>query len=280
MPISAFRRPCRGLRRGAGVPGEERPDTLPAGLGRSGRVKGPCPRPYGAAGRTNPLTRPSLKTRQRPAQGLEGALSEWMGVKARAATAQRLGLDAQERPQRSGLVAGVLFPQPPATWRTPPEGRRRRSCSALLWGLGVHPEQVPCNRPRVAQRIGAGGGARNRLAGFVYPARDLSNAFPAVLDALGRQSGTFEHCKRSLRKRPCFASGIGTEAPCRRLAWIYSVNMSSVSGSRSGASCGACWPPSITPLIPAFAIRFLRSRSSVAMWFLPLPRQPNSGLSL
>ena len=61
-PISAFRRPLPGALspRGRGA-GEERPDTLPAGLGRSGRVKGPCPRPCGAAGRTNPLTRPPLK---------------------------------------------------------------------------------------------------------------------------------------------------------------------------------------------------------------------------
>ena len=68
-----LRRPCRGLSpRGRGA-GEERPDTLPAGLGRSGRVKGPCPRPYGAAGRTNPLTRPSLEKRARgPRRGLRG----------------------------------------------------------------------------------------------------------------------------------------------------------------------------------------------------------------
>ena len=112
---------------GQGCRGKSAPDTLPAGLGRSGRVKGPCPRPYGAAGRTNPLTRPSLKTRQRPAQGLGGALPEWMGVKARAATAQRLGLDAQERPPRSGLVAGVLFPS-----RLPRGERPRRPPEALL----------------------------------------------------------------------------------------------------------------------------------------------------
>lgn len=31
--------------------------------GRCGRVKGPCPRPCGAAGRTNPLTRPPLRDR-------------------------------------------------------------------------------------------------------------------------------------------------------------------------------------------------------------------------
>ena len=182
------------------MPGEERPRHPAGRLGSLRSRQGAVSSPLRGCGPHQPLDPPFTEKRARgPRRGLRGTVGG-MGVKARAATAQRLGLDAQERPQRSGLVAGVLFPQPPATWRTPPEGRRRRSCSALLWGLGVHPEQVPCNRPRVAQRIGAGGGARNRLAGFVYPARDLSNAFPAVLDALGRQSGTLEHCKRSLRK--------------------------------------------------------------------------------
>ena len=94
---------------------------------RSGRVKGPCPRPYGAAGRTNPLTRPSLKTRQRPAQGLEGHCRSGWGSRLAQRHAQRLGLDAQERPPRLRAGGWGAFPQPPATWRTPPEGRRRRS---------------------------------------------------------------------------------------------------------------------------------------------------------
>ena len=122
-----------------------------------------------------PFTR---KTRQRPAQGRRGTVG-WMGVKARAATAQQLGLDAQERPQRSGLVAGVLFPQPPATWRTPPEGRRKALLPLIfaseVWGFrGRHAPQrsgLERNRPSEAQ-----GGP------FVYP---------------GFRS---EHDKRSLRK--------------------------------------------------------------------------------
>ena len=44
------------------------------------------------------------------AQGLGGALPEWMGVKARAATAQRLGLDAQERPNAPGWWLGCFSP--------------------------------------------------------------------------------------------------------------------------------------------------------------------------
>jgi len=35
---------------------------------------------------------------------------EWKGVKARAATAKRLGLDALERPNAHGWWSGALFP--------------------------------------------------------------------------------------------------------------------------------------------------------------------------
>lgn len=165
-PYKRLRRPCRGpLAEGQGCRGKSAPDTLPAGLGRSGRVKGPCPRPCGAAGRTNPLTRPSLeKTRQRPAQGLGGALSEWMGVKARAATAQRLGLDAQERPQRSGLVAGGAFP--------------------------------PSRLPRGERPRRAAGGALDLLLLRAVSEKQLS-APSARRTRFGSGS---EHCKRSLRK--------------------------------------------------------------------------------
>ena len=240
------------------MPGKSAPDTLPAGLGRSGRVKGPCPRPYGAAGRTNPLTRPSLKTRQRPAQGLEGHCRSGMGVKARAATAQRLGLDAQERPQRSGLVAGDALP--PAACHVanapggPPEALLPLIFASEVWGFGGGTPPEPGHKGTDQ--------AKRREGPLCILALDLSTTNEVCVSA------------------PLLRFGIGTEAPCRRLAWIYSVNMSSVSGSRSGASCGACWPPSITPLIPAFAIRFLRSWSSAITWFRALPFQPNSGLSL
>ena len=132
---------CRGLSPRAGVPGKSAPDTLPAGLGRSGRVKGPCPRPYGAAGHTNPLTRPSLEKRARGrAGGLEGTV-RWMGVKARAATAQQQALTPRNDPNAPGWWLGVLFPQPPATWRTPPEGRRRALLPLIfaseVWGFGA-----------------------------------------------------------------------------------------------------------------------------------------------
>ena len=114
--------------RGRGA-GEERPDTLPAGLGRSGRVKGPCPRPLRGCGPHQPLDPPFTRKRARgPRRGLRGTVGVDGGQGSRlAATAQRLGLDAQERPQRLGWWLGVLFPQPPATWRTP-----RRPPEALL----------------------------------------------------------------------------------------------------------------------------------------------------
>ena len=123
-------------RRGAGVPGEERPRHPAGRLGSLRSRQGAVSSPLRGCGPHQPLDPPSArKTRQRPAQGLGGALSEWMGVKARAATAQRLGLDAQERPQRSGLVAGGAFPpsrlplgeRPPAG---PPEALLICSCFA------------------------------------------------------------------------------------------------------------------------------------------------------
>lgn len=69
--------------RGAG--GRAPPAPTHGGWGRSSRVKGPSPRPCGAAGRTNPLTRLPLENAP---QGHCRA-PEWKGVKVRAATAQR-----------------------------------------------------------------------------------------------------------------------------------------------------------------------------------------------
>ena len=112
MPISAFRRrPCRGLRRGAGVPGKSAPDTLPAGLGRSGRVKGPCPRPYGAAGRTNPLTRPSLEKRARgPRRGLEGHCRSGWGSRLAQRPRSGLALTPRNDPHAPGWWLGCFSP--------------------------------------------------------------------------------------------------------------------------------------------------------------------------
>ena len=131
--------PAGGLAEGQGCRGKSAPDTLPAGLGRSGRVKA-VSAPCGGCGPHQPLDPPSTrKTRHRPAQGLGGALSEWMGVKARAATAQRLGLDAQERPQRSGLAAGGALP--PAACHVanapggPPEALLPLIFASEVWGF-------------------------------------------------------------------------------------------------------------------------------------------------
>ena len=116
-------------RRGAGVPGEERPRHPAGRLGSLRSRQGAVSSPLRGCGPHQPLDPPSTrKTRHRPAQGLGGALSEWMGVKARAATAQRLGLDAQERPQRSGLVAGGALPPS----RLPRGERPRRAAGGAL----------------------------------------------------------------------------------------------------------------------------------------------------
>lgn len=146
-------------RRGAGVPGEERPRHPAGRLGSLRSRQGAVSSPLRGCGPHQPLDPPSTrKTRHRPAQGLGGALSEWMGVKARAATAQRLGLDAQERPQRSGLVAGGAFPPAACHVANAPGGpsetillcsasaspargdtgfRRKLICGALAVSLGV-----------------------------------------------------------------------------------------------------------------------------------------------
>lgn len=144
-PWKRLRRPCRGpLAEGQGCRGKSAPDTLPAGLGRSGRVKGPCPRPYGAAGRTNPLTRPLLEKRARgPRRGLWGHCRSGWGSRLAQRPRSGLALTPRNDPNAPGWWLGVLFPQPPATWRTPPEGRRRRSRSALASrGFGETPKRA------------------------------------------------------------------------------------------------------------------------------------------
>ena len=147
----------------------------PAGrLGSLRSRQGPCPRPTGLRA-TNPLDPPfTRKTRQRRA-GRRGTVG-WMGVKARATTAPRQQHDAQERPQLRAGGWGA-FPQPPATWRTP------RRCvgddlTLLCFGVSGFTLSSVCNRPRVAQRIGAGGGARNRLAGLCIQHATCPTPFP------------------------------------------------------------------------------------------------------
>ena len=91
---------------GSGCRGKSAPAPTHGGWGRSRRVKGPSPRPCGAAGRTNPLTRLPLETRHR---ATAGRLS---GRGSRFAQRPRSGpdLDALERPQRSGLVVRGALP--------------------------------------------------------------------------------------------------------------------------------------------------------------------------
>ena len=115
--------PAGAFAEGQGCRGKSAPDTLPAGLGRSGRVKGPCPRPCGAAGRTNPLTRPPLEKRARgPRRGLRGTVGVDGGQGSRSERPRSgLALTPRNDPNAPGWWLGVLFPQPPATWRTPPE---------------------------------------------------------------------------------------------------------------------------------------------------------------
>ena len=120
--------PAGALAEGQGCRGKSAPDTLPAGLGRSGRVKGPCPRPCGAAGRTNPLTRPPLEKRARgPRRGLEGHCRSGWGSRLAQRPRSGLALTPRNDPNASG--AGGWGCSSPS--RLPrgerPGGRRRRS---------------------------------------------------------------------------------------------------------------------------------------------------------
>lgn len=156
MPYKRLRRPCRGpLAEGQGCRGKSAPDTPPAGWGRSGRVKGPCPRPFGAAGRTNPLTRPALEKRPQARAGAwRGTVGVDGGQGSRSDRAAAPALTPRNDPNAPGWWLGVLSPQPPATWRTPPEGRRRRSCSALvlLWLRAVSQKRL--SAPSACGRTG------------------------------------------------------------------------------------------------------------------------------
>ena len=132
--------PAGGLRRGAGVPGKSAPTPC-----RQAWVapvaSGAVSSPLRGCGPHQPLDPPFTEKRARgPRRGLRGTVGG-MGVKARAATAQRLGLDAQERPQRSGLVAGGALP--PAACHVanapggPPEALLPLIFASEVWGFGA-----------------------------------------------------------------------------------------------------------------------------------------------
>ena len=159
---SASGGPAGGLSPRAGVPGKSAPDTLPAGLGRSGRVKGPCPRPCGW-GRTNPLTRPPLEKRARGRAGAWRGTVGWMG--------SRLA----QRPRSSLALTPRNDPNAPGWWL---------GCSS------------PSRLPRGERPGEAAGGALDLLLLRAVSEKHLS-APSARRTRFGSGS---EHCKRSLRK--------------------------------------------------------------------------------
>ena len=114
---------------------EERPRHPAGRLGSLRSRQGAVSSPLRGCGPHQPLDPPSTRKRARgPRRGLRGTVGVDGGQGSRS-DAQRLGLDAQERPQRPGWWLGVLFPQPPATWRTPrrpPEALLICSCFALF----------------------------------------------------------------------------------------------------------------------------------------------------
>ena len=111
-------------RRGAGVPGEERPRHPAGRLGslrsRQGAVSSPL---RGPAGRTTPLTRPPLEKRATgPHRGLEGHCRSGWGSRLAQRPRSNSALTPRNDPNAQGRRLGVLFPQPPATWRPAPGG--------------------------------------------------------------------------------------------------------------------------------------------------------------
>ena len=105
-----LRRPPGAFATWQGCRGKSTPTPCRQLGGRFGRVKGPCPRPCGAAGRTNPLTRPAL---EKPPQARAGAGWRcWSGWGSRLAQRPRSGpgLDAQERPHAPGWWLGCFSP--------------------------------------------------------------------------------------------------------------------------------------------------------------------------
>ena len=240
----------------AGVPGKSTPTPcrqLGVASVASRAVSSPC----GAAGRTNPLTRPALEKPPQARAGLGMALLEWMGGQgSRSDRAAAPALTPRNDPTLRAGGWGCFSPS-----RLPRGERPRRAV-----GDDLAFEPLGFSNPRATASGARSEAPRVKLTGgelHLAPSRQQGrHGFPQETHLWRLTFG----------KGGCWGASAAPLGP-------YSLNMSRVSGSRSGASCGPCWPPSITPLIPAFAIR-LRSRSSVAMWFLPLPRQPNSGLSL
>ena len=119
--ISAFRRPCRGLSpRGRGA-GEERPRHPAGRLGSLRSRQGAVSSPLRGCGPHQPLDPPFTEKRARgPRRGLEGHCRSGWG--SRLAQRPRSGLALTPRNDPHAPAGGWgAFPQPPATWRTPPE---------------------------------------------------------------------------------------------------------------------------------------------------------------
>ena len=178
-----LRRPSGGVRHVAGVPGEEHP-RHPAGsrvasVASRGRVLA-----LRGAGRTSPLTRPALeKPPQARAGAWDGAVGVDGGQGSRSDRATAPALTPRNDP-RSRLVAGVLFPQPPATWRTP----RRAVGDDLAF------EPLGFSNPR-ATASGAKRSAEVKLTGGVTPCSS-------------RQQGRHGFPQETHLWRHCFASGV------------------------------------------------------------------------
>ena len=136
---SASGGPAGASRRGAGVPGEERPRHPAGRLGSLRSRQGAVSSPYGAAGRTNPLTRPSLEKRARgPRRGLEGHCRSGWGSRLAQRPRSGLALTPRNDPNAPGWWLGVLFPSRlPRGERPggPPEALLPLIFASEVWGF-------------------------------------------------------------------------------------------------------------------------------------------------
>ena len=130
---------CRGpLAEGRGA-GEERPRHPAGRLGSLRSRQGAVSSPYGAAGRTNPLTRPSLEKRARgPRRGLEGHCRSGWGSRLAQRPRSGLALTPRNDPNLR-LVAGGALPPAACHVANAPGGRRRALLPLIfaseVWGF-------------------------------------------------------------------------------------------------------------------------------------------------
>ena len=141
MPYKRLRRPAGASRRGQGCRGRA-PPTPCRQAWVAPVASGAVSSPLRGCGPTNPLTRPSLEKRARGRAGGLGGHCRVDGGQGSRSDRAAAALTPRNDPNAPGWWLGCFSPAA-CHVANAPEGRRRRSYSALLWGLGVHLSKVP-----------------------------------------------------------------------------------------------------------------------------------------